>query len=204
MKTRSKVLLLALVAILLVVTTVFATLAYLTSETAEITNTFTVGNVSITMDEADTDVNGVDQGTRSANGNEYKLIAGKTYTKDPTIYVGDQSENSYLFVQVANGLGENVELNMGENGVLDTAFELVEGYTDLYVYGTKEAPTMINSQTQDIVLFETFTVDSALGNDELGDLAGANITLQAFAIQNEQVDFDTALAEAVKVLEPGV
>lgn len=201
MKTRNKVLLLALVAILLVVTTVFATLAYLTSETAEITNTFTVGNVSITMDETDLNEDGEDAGSRSPNGNTYKLISGKTYIKDPTIHVGNKSEDSYLFVKVKNGLGNNVTLN---GGVLASAFEPVQGYTDLYVYGTMDSPTMINASTGDIVLFETFTVDSTLGNDQLSELNGKEIVLQAFAIQNEQVTPEAALQEAVDTLDPTV
>ena len=51
MKTRSKALVLTLCAVLLVVATVMGTMAYLTS-TDTVTNTFTVGKVAITLDEA--------------------------------------------------------------------------------------------------------------------------------------------------------
>jgi len=57
MKTKSKALLLALCAVLLVAASVLGTMAYLTSR-AEVTNTFTVGSVSITLDEAPVDENG--------------------------------------------------------------------------------------------------------------------------------------------------
>ncbi|MBR6549319.1 MAG: hypothetical protein IKT68_07240 [Clostridia bacterium] len=205
MKTRNKVLLLALVAILLVVTTVFATLAYLTSVTDTVTNTFTVGNVSITMDEADVNTDGSykTDATQRDTENEYKLISGKQYIKDPTIHVGAGSEASYLFVKIDNQLGNNVTL---EGGVLGTDLVLVDGYKDLYVYKLEagdeddvDEATMIDGNTDDIVLFETFTVAN-LNNDGLAALGGKEIVLKAFAIQNESVDFATAKAEAVTTL----
>ena len=51
MKARSKALLLTLCAVLLVAASVLGTAAYLTS-TESVTNTFSVGQVKITMDEA--------------------------------------------------------------------------------------------------------------------------------------------------------
>ena len=54
MKTAKKAMLMTLCAIILVVATVFGTMAYLTS-TDEVNNTFTVGNVKITLDEAKVD-----------------------------------------------------------------------------------------------------------------------------------------------------
>ncbi len=206
MKTRNKVLLLALVAILLVVTTVFATLAYLTSVTETVTNTFTVGNVEITMDEAVVNEDGTYKTdvTDRDNENRYKLISGKQYIKDPTIHIGDESEASYLFVKIDNQLGENVTL---EGGVLGTDLILVSGYKDLYVYKLEagdeddvDEATMIDGSTDDIVLFETFIVDADLDNDGLAALGTKEIVLKAFAIQNESVDFETAKGEAATTL----
>ena len=54
---KSKVLVMTLCAVLLVATTVLGTLAYLTDRES-VTNTFTVGQVDITVDEADVNVNG--------------------------------------------------------------------------------------------------------------------------------------------------
>ena len=50
-----RILLLLACAVLLVSLSVGATLAYLTSTTETVTNTFTVGNVAITLDELDVD-----------------------------------------------------------------------------------------------------------------------------------------------------
>ena len=57
MKTTKKALLLTLCAVLLVAASVLGTMAYLTS-TDEVQNTFTVGQVSIKLDEAKANTDG--------------------------------------------------------------------------------------------------------------------------------------------------
>ena len=100
MKTRSKALLLTLCAVVLVVATVFGTMAYLTS-TDTVTNTFTVGQVAITLDEAKVDTNGAAvTPAERVKANTYKLMPGHTYTKDPTVTVKTGSEESYVRMKV--------------------------------------------------------------------------------------------------------
>ena len=96
MKKTSKALLLSLCAVLLVAASVLGTMAYLTSAD-EVTNTFTVGKVAITLDEAKTDINGVAvKPAERVDANTYKLLPGHTYTKDPTVYVDAKSEDAYV------------------------------------------------------------------------------------------------------------
>lgn len=97
MKTKSKALLLALCAVLLVAASVLGTLAYLTS-TDTVENTFSVGSVSIKLDEAQvnkdgTYVNGHDTRVKA---NEYHLLPGHTYFKDPTVTMDAKSEAAYV------------------------------------------------------------------------------------------------------------
>lgn len=106
MKTKRKALLLSLCAVLLVVASVMGTMAYLTSQDT-VTNTFTVGNVQITLDETKvnldgTVVTGAEAGVTKAN--KYLLMPGHKYTKDPTVHVDPVSEDSYIFVKVENGI----------------------------------------------------------------------------------------------------
>ena len=111
MKTRSKALLLTLCAVLLVAASVLGTMAYLTS-TDEVNNTFTVGSVAITLDEAEVDENGtpVEPAAR-VKSNEYKLMPGHTYTKDPTVTVEKGSESSYVRMKVTfNNATEIIKL----------------------------------------------------------------------------------------------
>ena len=97
MKTKSKALLLTLCAILLVTASVLGTMAYLTS-TDEVKNTFTVGRVKITLDEAKVNSDGkpIDENdavvqdpaaAARVKENSYKLLPGHPYTKDPTVTV---------------------------------------------------------------------------------------------------------------------
>lgn len=98
MKTRSKVLLLIVSALALVIATIFGTLAYLTDEDV-VTNTFTVGNIEIVLDELDVDENGVaipNANPARVDKNEYHLIPNHTYIKDPTVTVKAGSEESYV------------------------------------------------------------------------------------------------------------
>ena len=108
---KSKAILMVVCAMLLVAASVMGTLAYLTSQ-ASVTNTFSVGKVAIKLDEADVDEYGTilkDPDSMMplprVTKNEYKLIPGHTYTKDPTIHVQPQSENCWVFVRIENGLG---------------------------------------------------------------------------------------------------
>ena len=100
MKTKSKALLLTLCAVLLVAASVMGTMAYLTSND-EVVNTFTVGSVNIKLDEAKVDDDGkAVAGADRVKANEYKLLPGLTYTKDPTVTVLDGSEESYVRMKV--------------------------------------------------------------------------------------------------------
>ena len=100
MKTKSKALLLTLCAVLLVAASVMGTMAYLTS-TDTVENTFTVGNVKITLDEAKVNTDGtLATPAERVKANEYKLLPGHTYTKDPTVTVKAVSESSYVRMKV--------------------------------------------------------------------------------------------------------
>ena len=111
MKTRSKALLLSLCAVLLVAATIFGTMAYLTSED-KVVNTFTVGNVQIKLDEAKVNPDGTPvEGADRVKTNEYHLLPGHTYTKDPTVTVLEGSEESYVRLKVTfNNASEIIAL----------------------------------------------------------------------------------------------
>lgn len=87
---------LALVAAL----SVAGTLAYLT-DSKNVTNTFTVGDIEMTLTEED--ITKTD-GSRTPDGNTYKLYPGQTYTKDPTVTILKNSEDCYvrMLVEVKN------------------------------------------------------------------------------------------------------
>lgn len=116
MKKAKNALLLALCAVLLVGATIAGTVAYLTSQTEVVKNTFTVGSVRILLDETDTDNSKTQADKASAEGrdlaNEYHLMPGGTYEKDPTVHVRVDSEDAYVRMKVT----------VGNYGQLETAF----------------------------------------------------------------------------------
>ena len=85
MKKKSLALVLALA--MIVVCVVGGTLAWLTDKTAPVTNTFTYGDIDITLAET--------------TGTSYKMIPGYTIDKNPKVTVLADSEKCYLFVKVA-------------------------------------------------------------------------------------------------------
>ena len=104
-KTKTKALLMSLCAVLLVAASVLGTMAYLT-DSKDVKNTFTVGNVAIKLDEAKVDENGTQVVDKDGNPvarvtkNEYKLLPGHTYVKDPTVTVLKPSVDSYVRMKV--------------------------------------------------------------------------------------------------------
>ena len=97
---KKKILVACLCVALAVLTIAGTTLAYLTS-TDKVENTFTVGKVAINLDEAKVTADGkVVEGADRVKANEYKLMPGFTYTKDPTVTVVAGSEKSYVRMKV--------------------------------------------------------------------------------------------------------
>lgn len=99
MKKAKKVLLLVLCAALLVGASVMGTLAYLTSQD-EVVNNFSVGQVKITLDEAPVNDNGEKLSGDRVQTNDYHLLPGHEYSKDPQVHVTKGSEDCYVRMYV--------------------------------------------------------------------------------------------------------
>ncbi len=216
MKNKNKALLLVLSVALVVVASVFTTLAYFTS-TDEVTNTFTVGNVELGGDDPDTEEKENQQGLDEAkvnvygvpvdeNGkvpgddgydavkpharvdaNEYKLIPGHTYIKDPTVHVNKASEPCWIFVKVENGI-EAIEAE----GVTKIANQIVSseyGWTKLTgVNGVDNVYYKDWSATSndfDLEVFGSFTIDGNASAETLKEYADKEIKVTVYAIQKD-------------------
>lgn len=188
MKTARKVLLLALCAALLVSATVMGTLAYLTS-TDEVTNTFSVGNVKITLDEAKVGDDGkaiTGEGAERVQSNSYKLLPGHEYDKDPTVHVDAASEDCYIFVKVENEIAAieadtKIAAQMATNG-----WTAVEGVANLY------CKTDAVKGGTDHVVFSTVKVADTVDNATLATYKDKTVKVTAYAIQKD--GFTTAKA----------
>ena len=182
-------------AILLVVCTVFATMAYLTSQDA-VNNTFTVGKVNITLDETDVDLYGAKDSENRVKENAYKLIPGHEYVKDPTVHVAADSEKCYVFVVVTNGIAD-FEVAEGENKTLAEQITAVNGWTSLPgedgVYYKVVDDT---DAVQDLVVFNKLYIatDADFGEDPVDP-----VSVKALAIQYDGFDGDVDGAYAAVV-----
>lgn len=198
MKTRSKALLLTLCAVVLVIATVFGTMAYLTS-TDEVVNTFTVGSVAIKLDEAKANTDGsLVEGADRVKANSYKLLPGHTYNKDPMVTVLKGSEPSYVKMTVTFSKANELDAIFDPNGANLTS--IFKGYdatnwigkgntkdaaanTRTYEFWYKEA---VGAPTADVALdalFDSITVPGSITNDQLKTIEGMTITVNAYAIQ---------------------
>lgn len=186
MKTKNKALLLALCAVSLVTASVLGTMAYLT-DNKMVTNTFTVGSVAITMDEAKVDTDGkpVPNANRVTD-NSYKLLPGHEYTKDPTIHVDANSEDCYLFVKVDNQIA-NIEAEDAKvaSQMDDKGWKLVKDNVYVYV-GTAAGATMplaVTKNDKNIPVFEKIKIADFVNGTQLKDYENKNITVTAYAVQ---------------------
>lgn len=177
-----KTLTVLLALVLVIAMSVAGTMAYLTSTTDTVTNSFTVGNVAITLDEAKVDVYGDPvQGAARVKENTYKLIPGHSYTKDPTVHVAAGSEDCWLFVQVVNGISglEAGTVTDGYKTIADqmtaNGWTAVSGATNVYAYNTKV------SAGNNVVVFNQFKI--AGGADVSTVTENTQITIKAYAVQ---------------------
>lgn len=211
MKKAKKALLLILCAILLVVGSVMGTLAYLTMETKEVKNTFTVGKVSFgEVDSEGKAVNGLDEaavdeygallyktdvdGKYSTTGtvlaprvlaNTYKLIPGHKYVKDPTVHVAAGSEACYLYVYVNNGISEIETGTTIAQQMTANGWQKVQGYN---VYAKEIAATTDATDVTDYVVFSEFTIKNDADFTNYMDANGkvtAEISVIAYAVQKD-------------------
>lgn len=87
---------LVLVCVLALSGVVGGTMAWLIDVPDPVVNTFTYGDISISLDETDTGLDGDGKDTT----NEYEMIPGQTITKDPVVTVKAGSEDMWLFVKL--------------------------------------------------------------------------------------------------------
>lgn len=117
MKSKHKALLLSMCAVLLVAVSILGTIAYLTDKDT-VTNTFTVGSVGLKLDEADVKTDGsyeTDHDER-VQENEYHLLPGHTYIKDPTVTVDAGSEDAYVRMVVTVENIDQLKLALPNSG----------------------------------------------------------------------------------------
>lgn len=183
MKARKILVSLAALALVAAIS-IGGTLAYLTSQ-ATVENTFTVGKITITLDEAKVTNDGKVVDAPRQTSNVYKLMPGHEYTKDPKVHVAADSENSWLFVKVENGLAAFESNNEGYTKIADQI--TANGWTALpSVAGVYYKEYTTQNTVKDEPVFGNFKIaDNAQSITGWGDAADAKIIVTAYAIQKD-------------------
>ena len=152
-----------------------ATLAYLFVETAPVTNTFTYGDINITLTET--------------TGNNYKMVPGNTIAKNPKVTVKEDSEACWLFVKIE------------ESGNFKNfmTYEIADGWTALpgetNVY-YREVPATEADTEFEVLKGNEVLVKATVLKTELNALTEGTmptLTFTAYAVQKANV---TSVADA--------
>lgn len=173
MKKALKISALLMAFVLVIAGTVGVTLALLTSKSETVTNTFSIGNVKISLAETTTD-------------NDYKLIPGNTISKDPTITVGADSEDCWIYVrlEVANDLAAVLTLDY------DAAWEVKSTTAGTATTVIILKPKATKTANDKIAVFgdNNILVKDNATADDLDKANDKTLVVTAYAVQKANVD----------------
>jgi len=225
---KKKSLIMLVCALMIVSSVALGTIAFLTDH-AGVTNKFTIGNVDITVDETEVNPDGTikyPEGTelnpdgtpvdptvepeRTEEENQYPLIPGIEYVKDPAMTVKAGSEESYVRMVVTITNAAEIDAIFADlqtiypdkypNGFVPGEFvtgrdntkwvytenmvkdEELNTYTLEFRYFEPVKPT----DAEDTVLpalFETISIPGELTNEHLSTLTDFTIEVDGHAIQ---------------------
>ena len=185
MKKLMKIVAIVACAAILVAGSVAGTFAWLAMKTESITNTFTAGDIEITLEET--------KGTQgnSVNNRSFKMVPGQTIEKDPTVTVEANSEACWLFVKIEESTNFDDYLT----------YAMAAGWTELNgVSGVyyREVDESNSKQEFEVIKDNLLTANKDATKamyDTLGKESGdpvPTLTVTAYAIQ--KVGFATAAA----------
>ena len=151
------------------------TLAWLTDKTGPVVNTFTVGNIDITLAET--------------TGNSYKMVPGNTITKDPKVTVEGGSEDCWLFVKVEKSNFDNFMTY-----TIDSGWTALTGVDGVYY---REVAASTTDQAFAVLTGNQVTVKDTVTKADMDGLTSSGATLPtltftAYAVQ--KAGFTTAAA----------
>lgn len=153
------------VALVLVVAlaSIGGTIAWLTATTGSVVNTFTVGDIDITLTEKGATL------TNNVYGQNFDFVPGDTITKEPQVTVTAGSEACYLFIHVAEA---NNTVTVDDKSVKVINWDVRDDWM----------PVVINNETKTGYYYREVNAATALGGESYYILTGGTT-----ANQNGQV-----------------
>lgn len=179
MKKKTLISIIAVALVLCV--SVGGVLAWLTDKTDPVVNTFTVGNIDLTLAETTTN---------------YKMVPGATIDKDPVVTVKANSEKCWVFVKFE----KSTNLNDFITYAAATGWTKLESVTDEVYYRVQDATTA--DATYSVLANDKVAVKDTVTKGMMDELKadGAvqpTLTFTAYAIQ--YAGFDNAAAAWAEV-----
>lgn len=155
------------------------TVAWLTDKTTAVVNTFTYGDINITLAET--------------TGNSYKIIPGVNITKDPKVTVKKDSEACWLFVKVEK---------VGTFVANKVTYSIADGWTKLTgVTGVdnvyyREVGAVTADTSFDVIKDNKVYVKDTLTKEDIQNITNPTLTFTAYAVQKDGIaDAATAWAK---------
>ena len=140
--TTTKKLTIAVVALsLALVLVIGGTLAFITAQSNEVVNTFTYGNIQLTLTE--------ENGTNSTGMSFEGVIPGSELEKDPTVTVLAKSESCYVYVLIDNQLGDAADYD------IDEAWVAIGGADTKVLYRYSTTPVAKSDSDMSLPVFTT-------------------------------------------------
>ena len=178
----SKAVALVLSLVLTIGCVVGGTIAWLTDKTDPVENTFTAGDIDITLAETTTN---------------YKMVPGNTIAKDPKVTVVGGSEACWLFVKIE----ESENLASYISYTVDSAWKAVPGQAGVYYMevAASDADQIFPVLTNNQVTVKTEVTKAMLEGIQDNTIEEPTLTFTAYAVQKDNInDVATAWAEATK------
>ena len=150
------------------------TVAWLTAKTDPVVNTFTYGDINITLAET--------------TGSSYKIIPGVDITKDPKVTVNANSEACWLFVKVEEKgtfVADKVTYSIADGWTKLTG---VTGVDNVYY---REVGAVTANTDFAVLKGNKVTVSAELTKAEVNTITVENqptLTFTAYAVQKDGID----------------
>lgn len=178
MKTKkgvnSKTFAVLLIVVLMIGCVIGGTMAWLVSNPDSVVNTFTYGDINITLTET--------------TGTSYKILPGNNIPKDPKVTVKANSEDCWLFVKVDESNWPTFK--EADGTTLKVKYQLVDGWTPLEnVSGVyyREVDAVTVDTDYAVLADNKITVSQNLTKAEVDEVKTTNptLTFTAYAVQRD-------------------
>ena len=167
----TKTMVLVLAVMLIVGATIGGTIAWLQDTTEKVTNTFTYGDINITLDET--------------TGKEYQMVPGNTIAKDPKVTVEAGSEDCWLFVKIE----ESDNLDTYITYTVAEGWKALDGFEGVYYREEAEAGDEFSVLADDQVTVKTTVTKSDMEAIKTADQP--TLVFTAYAVQKANINTAT-------------